>query len=111
MLFCDFLFLSSLDCAIEFIINENKNDDNTTIDDFEIARKKYGSVIAYHGSPTCNWHPILQNGLQNMSHTKLSTSGSLFGEGIYLSSNLAVCKNFTKVMFMFMLCLLHEICV
>mmetsp|Transcript_112972 Transcript_112972/g.319528 ORF Transcript_112972/g.319528 Transcript_112972/m.319528 type:complete len:648 (+) Transcript_112972:86-2029(+) len=52
---------------------------------FQKLKRKYGSMFAYHGSPTENWHSILRNGLKNASGTKLMTNGAAHGPGIYLS--------------------------
>jgi len=63
---------------------------------FKQAAEKYGTVTAFHGSPTQNWLPILLTGLKNLSGTKLQTSGNLYGDGVYLSSELSVCSMFAK---------------
>ncbi|XP_046398621.1 protein mono-ADP-ribosyltransferase PARP16 [Ischnura elegans] len=47
--------------------------------------KKYGSFYAYHGSRLENFHSILHYGLQQHMN-----KNSLFGKGIYLSSELTV---------------------
>lgn len=65
--------------------------------DFVNAKREYGSVIAYHGSPTHNWHAILEHNLQNFSNTKQMTSGALFGSGIYLTSAISLSRSFSKM--------------
>merc|ERR1711939_709887 len=44
--------------------------------------------FAFHGSPLCNWHSILRNGLYVASGTKLQLHGTAHGKGIYCSPNL-----------------------
>ncbi|KAK9820472.1 hypothetical protein WJX72_010696 [[Myrmecia] bisecta] len=46
--------------------------------------------VAYHGTSMENVHSILHNGLLNLSGTKLQRTGALFGDGIYLSTNMEV---------------------
>eukprot|EP00930_Biecheleria_cincta_P074853 TRINITY_DN62069_c0_g1_i1.p1 TRINITY_DN62069_c0_g1~~TRINITY_DN62069_c0_g1_i1.p1 ORF type:complete len:772 (+),score=93.19 TRINITY_DN62069_c0_g1_i1:66-2381(+) len=53
---------------------------------FQQLKNTYGSVFAYHGSGTENWHSILRNGLKNCSHTKYMTAGAVHGAGIYLAT-------------------------
>jgi hypothetical protein len=48
-----------------------------------------GSIsYLYHGSPILNWHSIMRNGIKIMSGTKFMTSGSAYGDGIYLTNLL-----------------------
>jgi len=55
-----------------------------------------GSLWAFHGSSTGNWHSILRTGLKNMSNTKYMTTGAALGPGIYMATNsstsLAYCR-------------------
>ena len=55
---------------------------------FERVKLSEGSFYAFHGSPLCNWHAILRNGLKNCSKTPLMSSGAVYGDGIYLSTSL-----------------------
>jgi hypothetical protein len=64
--------------------------------EFETLAKKYGTKLAYHGSPTENFHSILHNGLKNMSGTRHMKTGAAFGDGIYLAQDLKVSHSYTK---------------
>jgi len=82
-------------CHAQFeVIHKNTNPSQDA--EFERACEKYGKIRAFHGSAVQNWFSILKNGLQNLSGTKLQKNGALFGDGIYLSSELRVCQNFAK---------------
>lgn len=52
---------------------------------FSIEKEKKGSVWAFHGSRTENWHCILRSGLRNMSGTKGQLNGAAYGPGVYVS--------------------------
>jgi len=54
---------------------------------FQALKQEHGSVFAFHGSPTENWHSILRNGLKNASNTALMTTGAAHGPGVYLGTN------------------------
>eukprot|EP00906_Rhabdomonas_costata_P034727 RCo048842 len=64
--------------------------------DFDGAREEFGCAVAFHGSSTENWFCIVNSGLRNFSGTARQRSGALFGEGIYLSSSLAVALDFSQ---------------
>jgi len=51
--------------------------------------KGSGSVYAFHGSSTGNWHSILRTGLKNMSGTKYMEHGAAHGNGIYMATDSA----------------------
>ena len=57
--------------------------------------QKYGSVVAFHGSPTSKWFSILRIGLKNMSGTKFMSTGSVYGPGIYLSNSVKISKDYS----------------
>lgn len=57
---------------------------------FKKAKKKLGSIYAFHGSPIENWHSIMRKGLVNASGTKLQLNGAACGSGIYLSPESSV---------------------
>lgn len=44
-----------------------------------------GSIYAWHGSSTSNWHSIMRTGLKNLSNTSLMTTGAAYGAGIYMA--------------------------
>lgn len=51
----------------------------------ELAKgRSLGSLWAFHGSATGNWHSILRTGLKNLSNTKYMTAGAAHGPGVYL---------------------------
>ena len=52
---------------------------------FNNKKNKYGSVFAFHGSGTDNWHSIIRHGLFNASGTKYQLNGALYGSGVYVS--------------------------
>eukprot|EP01114_Cavostelium_apophysatum_P018829 TRINITY_DN5911_c0_g1_i1.p1 TRINITY_DN5911_c0_g1~~TRINITY_DN5911_c0_g1_i1.p1 ORF type:complete len:741 (-),score=192.10 TRINITY_DN5911_c0_g1_i1:3-2225(-) len=56
---------------------------------FKSLKAKHGSVYAFHGSSSENWHCILRVGLKNASGTKLQVNGAAHGAGIYLSPHAA----------------------
>lgn len=64
---------------------------------WDAMKARYGSIVAFHGSPLDNWHSILRRGLLNKSGTKEQTSGALYGDGIYFSDDLRVCRGFSTV--------------
>ncbi|OAE31484.1 hypothetical protein AXG93_1670s1020 [Marchantia polymorpha subsp. ruderalis] len=92
---------------------------------FEAIRTKHGSIMAFHGTTAENLHSILRcgrplrvsysvsllhavpsnfslsvenpcSGLLNMSKTPLQRNGAMFGEGVYLSTDLSVALTFSK---------------
>ena len=50
----------------------------------------------YHGSPFHCWNSIIKNGLKVMSGTEFMTTGAVYGNGIYLSNNLATSVGYAK---------------
>jgi len=56
---------------------------------FRMLRNQYGSLYAFHGSSTENWHSIVRNVLKNCSGTKLEMVGHAYGPGIYMSPFLS----------------------
>lgn len=65
-------------------------------DDIFIAgTKQRGSFFAWHGSGPNNWHSILRNGLRNMSHTHLMSTGAIHGGGIYLARSLQISLSYS----------------
>lgn len=56
---------------------------------FRSKREKYGSLFAFHGSHTGNWHAILRHGLKNLSNTSKMSAGAAHGSGIYLAPELS----------------------
>mgnify|MGYP003385924697 CR=1 FL=1 len=53
------------------------------------------SSYLFHGSGLGNWHPIIRNGIRNMSGTHLMAHGQARGPGIYLASNIATSFGYT----------------
>ncbi|KKK21968.1 hypothetical protein AOCH_001865 [Aspergillus ochraceoroseus] len=59
---------------------------------------QYPTLFAWHGSPMCNWHGILREGL----HYKQIVNGRQFGDGVYMSQDFSVStgycnRNFSPV--------------
>ncbi|QYB17612.1 mono-ADP-ribosyltransferase protein [Pacmanvirus S19] len=50
----------------------------------------------FHGSSVENWHSIIRNGIFNASGTKLMTAGAAYGNGVYLSDNLAINSHYAR---------------
>ncbi|ETO35680.1 hypothetical protein RFI_01385 [Reticulomyxa filosa] len=82
------------DWKYHFAVNKKPGPNDMT--DFTLAKQKYGSIKAYHGSPVWNWHAILEHNLKNLSDTKLMSSGNIFGNGIYLSTSLSLACNYSS---------------
>jgi len=70
--------------------------DTAAAQEFEALRRDHGSLVAFHGSPVENWHCIANTGLRNFSGTTRQQTGALFGEGIYLSTSLALGMDFSR---------------
>ncbi|KAL2632129.1 hypothetical protein R1flu_016815 [Riccia fluitans] len=64
---------------------------------FETVKNEHGSIMAFHGTTTENLHSILRCGLLNMSKTTLQRNGAMYGEGVYLSTDLSVAVTFSKM--------------
>lgn len=60
---------------------------------FERRRTTEGSVVAFHGSASCNWYSIIRNGLRCLSRTDYMSSGTAYGQGIYFSTELDVARS------------------
>ncbi len=52
------------------------------------------TITAFHGTSFENLHSILRSGLVPASNTKLERNGKIFGQGIYLSTELPVAYTF-----------------
>jgi len=57
---------------------------------FQELKKKYGSILAFHGSALGNWHSIMRKGLMNLSGTAGMVNGAAYGSGVYLAANANV---------------------
>lgn len=53
-------------------------------------------MLAYHGTQSENAHSIAHAGLRPLSNTRHEKSGSIYGEGVYLSGELAVSSGFSN---------------
>jgi hypothetical protein len=65
---------------------------------FRALREKHGgtSAFAFHGSPLHCWYSILRNGLRNLSHTGLMTTGAACGSGVYLAENMSLSGGYCR---------------
>ena len=63
---------------------------------FAAARKLGKTQFAFHGSPLCNWHSILRNGLFVASGTKLQLNGTAHGKGIYCAPALSTALGYAR---------------
>lgn len=64
-------------------------------DPFISGTKTRASFFAWHGSGPNNWHSILRNGLKNMSHTHMMTTGAIHGGGIYASRTMHIALSYS----------------
>jgi hypothetical protein len=64
-------------------------------DIFVSGTRSRGSFFAWHGSGPNNWHSILRNGLKNMSHTHMMTTGAIHGGGIYASRSMHIALSYS----------------
>jgi len=64
---------------------------------FRSLKEKYGSVFAFHGSSSENWHSILRTGLKNASGTKLQLNGAAYGSGIYISPHAGTSFGYCRI--------------
>jgi hypothetical protein len=63
---------------------------------FDRLRHEHGVRVAFHGSSVENWYSITHRGLRNMSQTRHERHGAAFGEGVYLSTDAALSREFSK---------------
>lgn len=63
---------------------------------FKLLKSGSGSCYLWHGSPSCNWHAIVREGLKNCSHTPLMSTGAAYGAGIYLAGNSSVSSAYSS---------------
>jgi len=83
------------DIPIKIIFYGNNFHSNITEYQFDypalserILNIKYKSRwYLFHGSPICNWHSILRNGIKNMSDTQFMKNGTAYGKGVYLTDS------------------------
>lgn len=66
-------------------------------EEFAQLKEKHGSVFAFHGSRSENWHSILRQGLRNASGTKLQLNGAAYGAGIYLSPAASLSLGYSQM--------------
>jgi poly [ADP-ribose] polymerase 6/8 len=63
---------------------------------FQSFKRQSGSLLAFHGSPVGNWHPILRNGVKNFSYTPLMTAGAAYGTGAYFAKESATSLGYCR---------------
>ncbi len=63
---------------------------------FAARKKAKGTVWAFHGSRTENWHAILRQGVRNMSGTKGQLNGAAYGPGVYVSPTASMSLNYSQ---------------
>ena len=74
---------TSLQC---FMILRGNNPSN-------VRGKTEGSIVAFHGSASCNWYSIIRNGLRCLSRTDYMPSETAHGQGIYFSTELDIARS------------------
>lgn len=62
----------------------------------EFMKSSQDFCYLFHGSAIENWHSIIRNGIFNASGTKMMTTGAAYGNGVYLSDNLAVNSSYSR---------------
>eukprot|EP01127_Copromyxa_protea_P018779 TRINITY_DN5980_c0_g1_i2.p1 TRINITY_DN5980_c0_g1~~TRINITY_DN5980_c0_g1_i2.p1 ORF type:complete len:357 (-),score=55.16 TRINITY_DN5980_c0_g1_i2:57-1127(-) len=75
-----------------YVFKVTYTEQHPTFPIFEKAKAEFGSTMGFHGSPFENFHSILRNGLD----ATFGKETSLFGDGIYLSSDRDVAFSFLK---------------
>jgi len=75
--------IASLETKFQFLLRSSSLEREQK---FSVAKKKYPTVFAFHGSRTENWHRILREGIRTMSGKHgLQLNGAVHGPGVYLS--------------------------
>jgi hypothetical protein len=83
------------DTEIEYFnINYSTEIENEIKSKLDKSTKYY---YLYHGSPFHCWYSIIKNGLKVMSGTEFQTTGAAYGNGIYLSDQLATSYSYARV--------------
>lgn len=58
--------------------------------------EKVPTVFMFHGSSIDCWYSIIRNGVKNCSSTKMMTTGSAYGSGVYLSPEVTISHGYCK---------------
>lgn len=78
-------------CQFEVICSEEKESR------FASLQREYGSFLAFHGSPSANWHSIIRLGLRNFSGDPIyRRHGNALGNGIYLAESMETTSRYMK---------------
>jgi hypothetical protein len=56
--------------------------------------KRFPTHRVFHGSPLDNWHSILHRGLISRSGTPESSTGAVYGDGIYVSHDVLEARSY-----------------
>jgi hypothetical protein len=56
-----------------------------------------GTVWAFHGSRSENWHAILRQGVRNLSGTAGQLNGAAYGPGVYVSPTAAMSLGYSQM--------------
>ncbi|CRG92525.1 ubiquitin-conjugating enzyme E2 Q [Talaromyces islandicus] len=56
-----------------------------------VPKSPYPTLYAWHGSPLCNWHGIIREGLMY----KKVTHGRAFGDGVYMAQHFSTSLGYT----------------
>ncbi|CAK7263267.1 hypothetical protein SEPCBS57363_000466 [Sporothrix epigloea] len=56
-----------------------------------MSDKSHTTLLAWHGSKSCNWHSILRTGLDY----KTILNGRAFGDGVYFSPDFSISSSYT----------------
>ncbi len=64
---------------------------------FSAKKAQKGTVWAFHGSRSENWHAILRQGVRNLSGTAGQLNGAAYGPGVYVSPTAAMSLGYSQI--------------
>ena len=64
---------------------------------FSAKKAVKGTVWAFHGSRSENWHAILRQGVRNMSGTAGQLNGAAYGPGVYVSPTASMSLGYSQM--------------
>ena len=70
--------------------------DPATEIEFKKRRDQFGSMFAFHGTGADCLYSLGRNGLRNLSNSNYMTAGAVYGQGIYISSNVGLAQSYAK---------------
>jgi hypothetical protein len=64
---------------------------------FIVLNSIQGTVWAFHGSRSENWHAILRQGVRNLSGTAGQLNGAAYGPGVYVSPTASMSLGYSQM--------------